>query len=319
MALFVPLDASYPQDPKILDLEDERSELLFIRSLAYSKAHLTDGLIHRRALHQIAPCADEVHADVLAADLVRTGLWTVTDRGWRVTSWLKRNPASEEILTPSKGRELAHQRHHVKKGVQKEGCPFCFPAEDPQVAAHDAVQVPCVDAVRDAPDAMPEPEPESVPEPEPTPLTSPQLPVGDPAPSPVDVEQQVRRAIGIYARTVTARTPNVSDPGAYAHGIGKQVPDDDRTELAARIAAGESPEDAAAWLADPLRGIDATAAAPGTNPAAVQAAADAAKRREAETAASLAAMRSEQPAPPPANLRTHLRPVPDDPTREASA
>lgn len=142
------------------------------------------------------------------------------------------------------------------------------------------------------------------------PDTSPQTTSTAPAdPSPVDVEQQVRRAIGIYARTVTARTSNVDDPGAYAHGIGRQVPDEDRTELAERIAGGESAEDAAAWLADPLRGIDATTA-PGANPAAVQAAADAAKRREAATAETLAAMRAETPAPPPANLRTHLRPVP---------
>jgi hypothetical protein len=316
MALFVPLDASYPQDPKILDLDDERSELLFIRSLAYCKAHLTDGLIHRRALHQIAPCADDVAADVLAADLVRTGLWAVTERGWRVTAWLKRNPASEEILTPSKGRELAHQRHHVKKGVQKEGCPFCFPAEDPQVAAHDAVQVPCVDAVRDAPDAMPEPYPE--PEPEPSSDTSPQTTSNAPPDSPpVDVEQQVRRAIGIFARTVTARTPNVTDPGAYAHGIGLKVSDDDRTELAERIAAGESTEDAAAWLADPMRGIDGMSLTPGITPAAVQAAADAAKRREAETAESMAAMRAEVPAPPPTDLRDRIRAVPALGEREA--
>lgn len=307
MALFVPLDASYAQDPKILDLDDERSELLFIRSLAYCKAHLTDGLIHRRALHQIAPFADEVHADDLAADLVRTGLWTETERGWRVTSWLKRNPASEEILTPNKGREMAHQRHHVKKGIQKEGCPFCFPAaEEPQVTAHDAV--------RDAQHAMPEPE--SVPEPEPTPLNSPLLPGVEEAPT-LDAEQldqMTNRAVGLLANL---RAIGGDNPGGLARHIGENLPEHERAELRDLIAAGADPRDAAAELADPLRGLDPTTARPGIDPAAVAAAADAAKRRETATKALLATQRAEVPAPPPANLRTHLRAAPDP--REVSA
>jgi len=246
MALFVKLDASYAQDPKILDLDDERSELLFIRSLAYCKAHLTDGLIHRRALHQIAPFGDEVHAEDLAADLVRSGLWTATDRGWRVTSWLKRNPASEEILTPSKGRELAHQRHHVKKGIQKEGCPFCFPGiEDPQVVAHDAV--------RDAQHAMPYPEP--YPEPEPSSSTSPQLSV---VAEPLDdaaVEIEVRKAIGRAARQIAATDPTVQNPGAASGAIGQRLREQHHDEITERVRNGEPTDDVAAWLADPLAGF----------------------------------------------------------------
>lgn len=302
MALFVPLDASYAQDPKILDLDDERSELLFIRSLTYCKAHLTDGLIHRRALHQIAPFADEVHADVLAADLVRTGLWIATDRGWRVASWLKRNPASEEILTPSKGRELAHVRHHEKKGVQKEGCPFCFPSADPQVSAHDAVRI--------AQHALPEPEPE----PEPTPLISPQLPVVAAEP-PLDVEQQVNRAVGLLANL---RAIGGNNPGALAAHIGKTLPDHERSELADLIAGGMDPKDAAHALADPLRGL-APALGGSLNPAAAQQAADVARRREQKTADQLAAQRAVQPVAPPADLRAHLRPVPTPSTDQAGA
>lgn len=246
MALFVPLDASYAQDPKILDLDDERSELLFIRSLAYCKAHLTDGLIHRRALHQIAPFVDDIAPDELAADLVRVGLWTATDRGWRVTSWLKRNPASEEILTPSKGRELAHQRHHVKKGVQKEGCPFCFPGvEEPQVVAHDAMRI--------AQHAMPEPEP--YPEPEPSSSTSPQLSV---VAEPLDdaaVEIEVRKAIGRAARTIAATDPTIQNPGAAQAAIGQRLRDQHHDEITERVRNGDDPGDIAAWLADPLAGF----------------------------------------------------------------
>lgn len=266
MALFVPLDASYDHDPKILDLDDERSELLFIRSLAYSKRHLLDGQIHRRALHQIAPFAGEVDPLTLAADLVRHGLWTVTEKGWRITSWLKRNPASETILTPSRGLEMAHQRHHVKRGVVKEGCPLCLPVDnaDPQVTTHDA----CADAVRDAQHAMPEPE--SVPEPEPstsslrtTPVAPATEPSHDDEQAAADLEQTVRRTAALVGRAIAANRPGIDNPTGYAQGATRQILDPtgdgiDRARITRELADGRTPEAIAAdWCQpqpDPLLG-----------------------------------------------------------------
>lgn len=240
MALFVPLDASYDQDPKILDLADERAELLFIRSLAYAKRHLSDGFIHRRALAAIAPCSDDVAPAVLAAELVRTGLWTEVERGWRITAWAKRNPLAETILTPSKGLELAHQRHHVKKGVVNEACPLCVgaPVEEPQVTT----QVACVDAMRDACYAMPESE--SVPEPEPSP---PSLRT-----TPVD-EQQIRATAVAVGRQLAQ---DAADPAAYAASITRRIltGDDptDRERITAALGLGESVETiASGW--EPVR------------------------------------------------------------------
>jgi len=257
MALFVPLDASYDQDPKILDLDDERAELLFVRSLAYSKRHVLDGLIHRRALAGIAPCSADVAPTDLAAELVRVGLWTVTDKGWRITAWLKRNPASEDILTPTKGLELAHQRHHVKKGVVNEACPLCVP--NVQVTTHDA----CVDAVRDASDAMPEPEP--VPEPEPSSTSLRTTPVAD-APDPShDVEQaaapdeqQIRKTAALVGRTIAAAQVGLGNPSAYAAGVTRQILDTtgdgiDRERITRMLGSGETPEGiASGWATDPF-------------------------------------------------------------------
>lgn len=95
--LFVPLEASYTEDPKVQAVS-EHAELLFVRSLCYCKLHWqTDGFIHRRALHKIAPFGDEVMPQQLAGELESAGLWTAVENGWRVTAWLRHNPSNEDI------------------------------------------------------------------------------------------------------------------------------------------------------------------------------------------------------------------------------
>ena len=123
--------------------------------------------------------------------------------------------------------------------------------------------------------------------------------------------------VPMIGRTIAANKPGVEDVGAYAHGIGRDLNPADRAALVERIEAGESPEDAAAWLADPFRGLTPSER-PGVDPVAVQAARDAAGRREEATQARLAEMAAIKPAAPPKDLRTHLRPV-ADPASEASA
>ncbi len=112
--LYVQLDATYAADPKVLDLDDERSELLFIRSLAYCKLNLTDGFIHRRALGSITPSGDR---DIYVADLVRVGLWTESERGWYVTAWLKRNMSADEV---NPRRQAENDRKKVWRDSKKK-------------------------------------------------------------------------------------------------------------------------------------------------------------------------------------------------------
>jgi len=140
-------------------------------------------------------------------------------------------------------------------------------------------------------------------------LIGPQLPVvADPPPlGDEQIEQRTNRAVGILANL---RSLGGDNPGALARHIGENLPDHERAELRELIAAGTDPKDAAHQLADPLRGLEPTAVR-GPDPAAVVAARKAAGRREADTKHRLADMRGEKPARPPADLRTHLRPVPD--------
>lgn len=148
---------------------------------------------------------------------------------------------------------------------------------------------------------------------DPTALISPQLPVVGPEPT-LDAEQldqMVNRAVGLLANL---RAIDGDNPAALAAHIGKTLPDHERAELRELIASGTDPKDAAHAMADPLRGMDPL---PRQDPAAVVRAAETAKRREAETAARLEAMRSEGRSPMPETVRLALAPTGTDGKREA--
>lgn len=118
------------------------------------------------------------------------------------------------------------------------------------------------------------------------------------------IEQLTNRAVGLLANL---RSLGGDNPGALARHIGENLPDHERAELRALVADGMDPRDAAAALADPLRGMN-PAIGTRIDPAAVAEAAERAKRAEAKTAAALAEQRAGTRSAPPADLRTHLRP-----------
>lgn len=132
------LQASYITDNKIVAIDDQRAELLYIRGLTFCKQNLTDGFIHKRLIATFAPFTDDVLPKELAAELVRVGLWRAVEDGWVVEAWLDWNPHSSDVMTPSRGRELAHIRHHVNKGIVSDDCALCAESEsaNSQVTAH---------------------------------------------------------------------------------------------------------------------------------------------------------------------------------------
>lgn len=244
-AIFVKLDASYHQDPKLLDLDDERAELLWVRGLTYCKTHLTDGVIHRRALPSFAPFQDDIAPADLAAMLVSTGAWREHPKGWIVPSWLDHNKAAADILTPSKGREMAHQRHHVNKGVTNPDCEFCT-GKEPQVAADGCVVDADTQCAPQCADALPETETE----------TPPPVPRAE-----QDMTQELRRAVALVAKVEAG---DRADDGAWVGGIRREIltgPDTARLVLIrSMLNQHGTPEAvAAAWMlqapkVDPLIG-----------------------------------------------------------------
>lgn len=126
------------------------------------------------------------------------------------------------------------------------------------------------------------------------------------APSPAELEQSVNRAVGMVARL---RAVNGDNPEALAAHIGRNFPAEDRAELVELIAAGTDVADAAAAVADPLRGFTTSThgrAVVGFDPDEAEAIRQQARDREQATQDRLRAM-AETPAVDPLAAVRDLR------------
>ena len=101
---WVALSANYWIDPKIIAVSAE-TELLFVRSLAYSKASRGSGFIPKQALNVFA--AGLKQPQKCAETLVEQGLWEVVDGGWIITSWGQWNPSEDELEERREMRKTA--------------------------------------------------------------------------------------------------------------------------------------------------------------------------------------------------------------------
>lgn len=126
--LYVPLDVDYAADEKVL-AAGPMAELLYVRSLAFAKRTLSDGLIRTAQLPlvginipNLARCSDK---------LVEVGLWVFADDGWLIVGWTKRNKSAQTVRSESEQKRLAsqkanHDRWH-SDGKVSARCPFCDP------------------------------------------------------------------------------------------------------------------------------------------------------------------------------------------------
>lgn len=114
---YVPLEVNYYLDPKLLNLKDERAELLYVRALAYSKANGLDGFIHQRILQRFAPFMDEVDSAILAAALVEVDAWEATEDGWRIVAWFKHNLSNGQL---DAGRKAESERKRKWRQTRQE-------------------------------------------------------------------------------------------------------------------------------------------------------------------------------------------------------
>jgi hypothetical protein len=123
---FVPLDVNYAQD-RAIRVAGPLAEALFVRGIAYARKYKTGGLIPDYDL--VAIGAGIPRLPKQAEALVKVRLWLVVAGGWRVRSWGKWNPVSEEDRKAKQSRGGAlgnHNRWHLG-GVASDDCEFCGP------------------------------------------------------------------------------------------------------------------------------------------------------------------------------------------------
>ena len=119
--LYVKLDASYDDDPKIL-MAGEKAEVLYLRGLCLAKRILSDGFIADVHLPRFGLSSVQARAK----KLVEVGLWDRVDGGYLIRAWLKHNSSKDEVEAIKEGGARGnHVRWHVREGKPSGDCPHC--------------------------------------------------------------------------------------------------------------------------------------------------------------------------------------------------
>lgn len=90
------------------------SRALWTTALSWSMDQLTDGAIPRHVL----PMLDGTRGE--AADLVRVGLWEVTDDGWLFHDWAEYQPSRDQVLAERGAAKERQRRARVKAKEARE-------------------------------------------------------------------------------------------------------------------------------------------------------------------------------------------------------
>jgi hypothetical protein len=69
---------------------------MHLLALSYCAGHLTDGLVDEEFVEEKVPAKRE--REQVTDALVKAGLWTREDDGWRINDWLDYNPSRADVL-----------------------------------------------------------------------------------------------------------------------------------------------------------------------------------------------------------------------------
>lgn len=269
--LFVKLEVDWVDHGKIIRAGLEGAGLHAV-SLCVAKRLNTDGWIDRVLLNRHGA------SDALIDRLVELELFDAEADRVRPHGWLDRNPSQAAIAARRDAKRDGARRGNHKRWHDGEfdDCEVCNPKSQ-VVAGSDRMRS----------DAIGPPSPESESESESdTPTSTSEQPQVVESLSGPELEQAVNRAVGMVARL---RAVNGDNPEALAAHIGRNFPVEDRAELAELIAAGADVADAAAAVADPLRGITASGVRNAPSPEDAEAIRQRARDREQATRDRLAA------------------------------
>lgn len=113
--LYVPLDVNYVTDEGIRRA-GPAAELLYIRSLTYSKRTQSDGFLPDYDMPVISVGLPQVRESIDA--LVDRELWLATDGGWQIRSWRRWNEAHQDAADKRKRAADRQRRNRERKTAQ---------------------------------------------------------------------------------------------------------------------------------------------------------------------------------------------------------
>lgn len=112
---WVKLDDGFPDHPKVLAAGGSAA-WLYVCGLCYCGRHMTDGFVPNGALSTLVD--PSMKPRLLAAKLVRAGLWAPVDGGWMVHDYARhqRTKAQVEADRESARERQSRKRHGVTHG-----------------------------------------------------------------------------------------------------------------------------------------------------------------------------------------------------------
>jgi len=122
---YIKLDDKITDHPKIA-AAGPLAAWLFVSALCYSSRHLTDGAIHRNALAQVSNVpSPQKHA----AELVKVGLFDVTEDGWQIHQYTDYQTPRSKVEAVRAKRAAAGAKGGATRQANAKQTPSTLPAD----------------------------------------------------------------------------------------------------------------------------------------------------------------------------------------------
>jgi hypothetical protein len=99
---WIRFEDNFAEHPKVLSISDAAFRL-HVRAIGYCSRHLTDGAVSQAAVRSLSAG----RSTRLAAELVKSRMWTVTDDGFLIHDYLEYQPSRSDTLDIRRKRAAA--------------------------------------------------------------------------------------------------------------------------------------------------------------------------------------------------------------------
>lgn len=121
------VDTALIEDGRLLRLT-RGIRLVHLEAIVWSKARLEDGAIATGALRRLTDEDNPVHA---AAELVRVGLWAVTEDGWQIVDFTEHQMSAERVKAKKDAAKERYDRWQANGAKRVANATANDPARPP--------------------------------------------------------------------------------------------------------------------------------------------------------------------------------------------